>query len=240
MTTLSKIIVTTLLSLSLFSCNFDFGTGVAGNGNVVIEERDINEPFSTIKATEGLEVYLAQGNKEYIVVEADENLQGLILTEVKGGVLKIHSKENIGRASSKKITVNFKDIGRIVATSGSDVHSTHTINADELEISTSSGSSMKLDLNVNKVDCESSSGSSLKLDGQTQDLIADASSGSNIKAGGLEAISSRVEASSGANITVNTSKELTADASSGGSIDYLGSPEKVKKKNSVSGSINNR
>jgi hypothetical protein len=58
MTTLTKIIVATLLSLTLFSCNFDmnFNHGVRGNGNVQVENRIIKKSFTAIKATEGLDV----------------------------------------------------------------------------------------------------------------------------------------------------------------------------------------
>ena len=127
MTTLIKIIVASLLSLTLFSCNFDLNmnSGVRGNGNVTTQERIINESFTTVKATEGLDVYLTQSDNESITVEADENLHELILTEIKDGVLKIHAKENIGKASSKKIMVSFTDIVSIVSTSGSDVYYKH-------------------------------------------------------------------------------------------------------------------
>ena len=95
MTTLIKFIVATVLSLTLFSCNFDmnFNSGVRGNGEVVIEHRTINESFSAIKATEGLDVYLTQSDNESVSVEADGNLQELILSEVEDGVLKIYTKD---------------------------------------------------------------------------------------------------------------------------------------------------
>ncbi|MEC3908269.1 head GIN domain-containing protein [Tamlana sp. 2201CG12-4] len=239
MTTLIKIIVASILSLTLFSCNFDINLnpGVKGNGKVVIEERSINQPFSTIKATEGLDVYLTQSNDESITVEADENLHELILTEVQDGVLKIHTKENIGHASSKKIMVNFKDISSIISTSGSDVYSTNTITADHLDLKSTSGSDMRLAVNTTSLNCKSTSGSDLRLSGETSKLIAQATSGSDIKAADLMAESSQVKASSGADITVNTSKELTASASSGGDIKYYGNPEKVEKNDSPSGSI---
>jgi len=239
MTTLTKIIIATLLSLTLFSCNFDINmnSGVRGNGNVLTEDRTINESFSAIKATEGLDVYLTQGNNESITIEADENLHDLIITEVIDGVLKIHTRENIGRATSKKIMVSFKDISAITSTSGSDVYSTNTINANHLKLKSSSGSDMKLDVNTSILECESSSGSDLKLSGKTKKLIAEASSGSDIKASNLIAESSQVKASSGADITINTVKELTAKASSGGDIKYYGNPEKVSKNKSSSGSV---
>lgn len=238
MTTLIKIIVASLLSLTLFSCNFDINmSGVKGNGDVVIENRTTNEPFSTIKAAEGLDVYLTQSDNESILVEADENLQALILTEVENGVLKIHTKQNIGSASSKKIKVSFKDISTIISTSGSDVYSTNTISANNLELKSTSGSDMKLSVNTSILNCKSTSGSDMRLSGITTKLTAEATSGSDIKAADLKAESSRVKATSGADITVNTSKELIAKANSGGDVKYYGNPTKVDKTDNPSGSI---
>ena len=239
MTTLTKIIVATLLSLTLFSCNFDINmnSGVRGNGNVQIEERTVNQTFTAIKATEGLNVYLTQGNSESITVEADENLHELIITEVIDGVLKIHTTENIGKSTVKKVMVSFKDISAITSTSGSDVYSTNTISANHLNLKSTSGSDMKLDVNTSILECKSTSGSDLKLSGKTEKLIAEATSGSDIKASNLMAKSSQVKATSGADISVNTSKELTAKATSGGDIRYYGNPEKVNKKGGVSGNI---
>ncbi|WP_242093160.1 head GIN domain-containing protein [Aestuariivivens sediminicola] len=239
MTTLIKIIVSTLTGVTLFSCNFDmnFGMGVRGNGDVVMKERIVHENFTTIKATEGLDVYLTQGTDESIVIEADENLHDLILTDIEDGVLKIHTKENIGYSKAKKVLVSFRDISQIISTSGSDVYSTNTINADNLNLRSTSGSDMKLDVNTSTLHCEATSGSDLKLSGKTNTLIAEATSGSDIKAGELFAESSEVKATSGADITINTSKQLTARASSGGDINYYGNPERVDKKDSSSGSI---
>lgn len=239
MTTLIKIIISSLLSLTLFSCNFDmnFSTGVRGNGNVITEERGINGDFSTIKATEGLDVYLTQGNTESITVEADDNLHDLILTDIVDGVLKIHTKQNIGKCKAKKVMVSFKEISQIIATSGSDVYATNTINADHLNLKTTSGSDMTLNINTSTLDCESTSGSDLKLSGKTNKLIAKATSGSDIKAGDLIAQSSEVKATSGADITINTTRELIAKATSGGDIKYYGNPEKVDKSDSSSGSV---
>lgn len=239
MTTLTKIIVATLLSLSLFSCNFDinFNSGVKGNGNVQIEERTINDTFTTIQASEGLDVILTQGSDESISVEADENLLDIIVTEVVDNTLKIHCKENIGRSKSQKVMVTFSNISKIVSTSGSDVYSTNAISVEKLELKSTSGSDMKVDVETSVLICKSTSGSDLKISGKTDRLIAEATSGSDIKAGNLIAQSSQVKATSGADITVNTQKELTAKATSGGDIKYYGNPEKVDKSDSVSGSI---
>lgn len=240
MATLTKIIVTALLSLLLMSCNFDLNFGVKGNGDVTTTNRELNESFHTISANEGLDVYLTQGDSESIKVQADENLQDIILTEINNGVLKIHTAENISYASSRKVIVNFKTLDKISASSGSDVISTNTITTDDLKVYTSSGSDAKLEVNVEHLICDSSSGSDIKISGTTNTLEASASSGSDIKAGNLKAVTTIAKANSGADITVNTSKALTASANSGGDIHYYGDPEKVEKNDGPSGSIRKR
>lgn len=240
MTTLVKIIVTTLLSVLLVSCNFDLNFGVKGDGNVTTTDRELNGEFSAIEVSRGLDVYLTQGDTESIRVQADENLQEIIVVETENGVLNIYAEENISSAASKKIMVNFKNIDRISTSSGSDVISTTIIKANDLEIYTSSGSDVELEVEVENLICESSSGSDIKLSGSTNTFRAEASSGSDIKAGNLKAVKTTAEANSGADITVNTSEELTASANSGGDINYYGNPDKVEKNDGPSGSIRKR
>ncbi|MDO6760354.1 head GIN domain-containing protein [Tamlana sp. 2_MG-2023] len=237
MSTLIKIIVSTILSFMLLSCNLAINSGIEGNGHVTTENRPINAPFSTIKASQGLDVYLTQSEDEGITVETDENLQPIILTEITDGVLKIHLKENIGRCSSKKVTVRFKTISEVISSSGSDIYSTNTISVETLHLKSSSGSDIELDVNIKQLSCKASSGSDLKLSGKTINLIAEASSGGAIKAADLFAEATEAKASSGSDITVNTSKSLIAKASSGGDVKYYGNPEKVEKSNNPSGSI---
>lgn len=239
MTTLVKYLVATILSLVLFSCNFPLGLGgVKGNGNVTIENRKVNQSFNAIKTNQGLDVYVTQGNEENITIEADENLHELIRTEVKNNELNIFTDKNIGSASSKKVMITFKDISKITSTSGSDVISTATIQTDDLELNSSSGSDMKLDIITTSLICNASSGSDLKISGKTDKLTATATSGSDIKAIDLVAETSHASANSGADIVINTSQELIANANSGGNITYYGNPNIVNINNDPSGSIN--
>jgi putative autotransporter adhesin-like protein len=239
MTTITKFIVGIILSIMLMSCQFnsDFGFGVKGNGNVETVERNISDDFTEIKISRGLDVYITQGNAVSLNVQADENLQDIIMAKVENNILRIYADKNISYAASKKVMVTIIDIEKITATSGSDVYSTNTITAESLELHTSSGSDMELEVDTYIIECSSSSGSDLRLSGKTDKLYADASSGSDIKAGNLKTNTCEARASSGADITVNTSKELYAKASSGGDIKYYGNPEKISKKDGVSGSI---
>ena len=239
MNTITRIIITSIISLLMLSCNFsmNLGEGVDGNRNVVSADRNISSDFDEIKVSQGLDLYITQSNDVALSIEADENLHGIIMTEVENNVLRIYSTENIRRASSKKIMLSIADISAIKATSGSDVYSTNTIEADELELNTTSGADMKLTIDTKQLTCKATSGSDLKLIGKTQILNASATSGSDIDARNLSSEKSEVKATSGADISVNTSKELTARATSGGDVRYSGNPEKVNKSDSSSGSV---
>lgn len=227
MSTLIKIIVTAILSLLLSSCNF--GLGVIGNGNVITKERTISDNYDQIEISRGLDVYLAQGQSESIKVQADENLHDIIITKIEDNTLKIYADENISRSSAKKVLVDFKNVSKISSSSGSDVYSTTSISAENLELNSSSGSDMALEVKVSKLTCKASSGSDLELKGTASTLIAQASSGSDIKAKYLETSITNANASSGADIVVNVLQELTAKAQSGGDITYIGSPETINK-----------
>ncbi|MEM9686500.1 MAG: head GIN domain-containing protein [Bacteroidota bacterium] len=239
MTTLAKIIVTLVASLFFVSCNFDIqlGQGEQGNGNVVTEDRNTTETFTVVKASEGLDVYVTQGNTADITVEADENIIDLIRTDIKEGVLRIHTEKRIGRAKSKKIHVTLSDITKLTASSGADLESRGTLSADRLVLDSSSGADIIVTVNANEVECDASSGADIRVSGTAETLVADARQGSDVRAGALEVKKCIAEASSGADITVNASEELSASASSGGDVKYNGNPNIIKKNSSASGSV---
>lgn len=235
MSTLIKIITASILSLTLSSCNL--GLGRMGNGNVITKERSLIGDFDHIEVGHGLDVYLAQSETEHLTVQADENLHDIIMTEVENNTLKIYADENIASSTTKKIMVNFKNVSKISSTSGSAIYSTNTITAENLELYTASGSDMELDIKVNNLNCTASSGSDLTVKGTAHSLTANASSGSDIHAKNLSTQTVNAKSSSGADILVNVSKELTAKAESGGDIIYVGNPEKVNESKQVSGSV---
>ena len=239
MTTLTKFIISTIMGLLMLSCNFDMGLigGVNGNGNVVTEERDIKDNFNSIEAHAGLDVYLTQNGQNSVIVEADENLQDMVLTYVEGDVLHLTVDGNINFAESRTVRVSFGDIKEIHSHSGSDVYSEGVIKGRDLEFSSSSGSDMTLEIEAENVTLSSSSGADLKVSGVTNSLKASASSGSDIKAENLVSQKCTASASSGADISLYTKQELIAKANSGGDIRYSGNPSKVKKNDSPSGSI---
>ena len=236
------------------SCIF-MGPWVEGNGNVKEETRKTGE-FNEIEVSRGMNVYITQGEITKVVVKADENLLEIIETRTDGDKLIVTAKQNIRRADSKKVFVTTPKITEIKSSSGSNVYSESKIVSKDLELSTSSGSNMTLEIESENVDASASSGSNIKLQAKAKNLDSSASAGSNIRiAGTTNSFSAKVSsganikakelisencdlhASSGGNIWITVNDELVAKASSGGNVFYTGNPKSTNIENSSGGNV---
>lgn len=241
MKTLVKItvLITTYLIIlfTTSSCIVEGVTGIKGSNNVVSEDREISSNYESIKVAQGITVYLTLGNSTDINVEADDNIIDLLITEVKDNELKIYFKKNVYKAKARNVYLTSKNISQIRTSSGAQVTSENTIQTNTLDLDASSGSSIKVRVNTKEISSEASSGANIKIKGKTTRFSAKASSGSSIKADDLITTNANVKASSGSNINVNVSGQLTAKASSGGDIDYEGNPSNIDKDTSSGGSV---
>ena len=240
MKTIKQGIILLFISAVFASCGVDMFNRIDGDRNVVSKERKIGEDFSRVKVSSGIDLYIKQGNKTELTVEADENLHDYIVTEVRGDQLKIYVDGNIWRAKARKVYLTVTSIEELKATSGSDVFSQGVIKAEDLDLSTSSGADMRIEIDAYNVTTHSSSGSDLRVTGKANTHETSASSGSSINAYGLESKDVTAKVSSGADIGVFASESINARASSGGDIRYKGNPEKVNKKTSSGGGVRSR
>jgi hypothetical protein len=196
--------------------------------------------FHGISVTSGIDLYLTQKNTEEVVVEAEPEDLDKIITRVEGGILKIYLKEKSSffnlswNKDSRKVYVSFKFLDKLEASAGSDVISQDLLKLEKLNLDASSGSDVKLELEAGDLVVESSSGSDIFLKGKALVLQANASSGSDINASELQTRKCTASVSSGSDMRVNVTEELSANASSAGDISYSGNP-KIKDINESSG-----
>ncbi|QTD39255.1 DUF2807 domain-containing protein [Polaribacter batillariae] len=213
---------------------------VNGNRNVVTEERKVNENFSGIKVSTGIDLYITQGNTNEVTIEADENLHDIIITEVNDGILKIYSEKNIWRAKAKKAHVTIKNLNLLKATSGSHVYGKGVIETQEMSIAATSGAGINLEIETQSVETAATSGAKINIAGTTTNHASSATSGSSIDAYDLKSANVIVKATSGAGINIFATDKIEAKATSGGDIDFKGNPQKVIKKSSSGGSISKK
>jgi len=230
---ISKAIVGFVAALLFASC----GAKLDGSGNVTTQTRTVEGNYESISAETGLEVYVVQGSKASVIVEADDNLQEHIKVEVNGSELKIYADADIN-AGTKKITVTLPNIVSLEASSTAIIKSKIVIKSDEISLNAESAASIEVGVDAKTVNCEASSSGTLKVSGKTSDLNTVSSSGGSINASALTAEDAEAEASSGGNTKVNVTGKLTADAESGGIITYINNPKTVKSNATSGGSVN--
>lgn len=234
MKTTSKLITIILIAVFTTSCVIG---GVIGSRNVTTENREINDDFTGIKVSQGIEVQLTQDASVSLSAEMDDNLHEVLVTEVADGILKIYFEKNVSKRKASTIYLTMPKISSIKASSGAEVNATNTLKVNDLMVDSSSGSEIDLRVDANSIESESSSGSEIDITGKCISLSADSSSGSEIDAEELKAETVVAEASSGSDINVFATESITAKASSGGSIDCEGNPKEKSIKKSSGGSV---
>lgn len=238
MKTITKKLLSILfLATFLSACNVNMFNSINGNKNVVTENRKVNNNFTKIKVSTGLDLYITQGSTSKIIVEADENLQEIIMTEINDGVLKIYSDKNIWKAKSRKIHVTLETLEGVTATSGSEVYTNNPIKVNTIALKATSGANINMSLDANAVTSNATSGSDIEISGTTNKHTSSATSGASIDAYELQSKHVTVKVTSGADINVYASETINAKATSGGDIDFKGNPKQVSKNSSSGGSI---
>lgn len=192
------------------------------------QKRTLNGSFTGITVTDGVDLYLTQGNEESIAVSASEQkYMDRFKTEVEDGNLKIYFDNNglnwVGSEKRKlKAYVSFKLLEKLHASSGASVNMKSTLTVNKLNCSFTSGSQFTGEVNVTQLSVSQNSGSSIEISGKTGELQVDVSSGAIFKGYELLVDFCEAKATSGGGVRITVNKELNAKANSGGGIRYKG------------------
>jgi hypothetical protein len=184
------------------------GGGVAGSGNVQVQDRPV-PPFTTIDFSAAGTVTIEQTGSDSVRVEADDNLQPFLLTEVEGTTLKLGVRPgaDVGRGTiTYRITV--REL-RGVVLSGAGSVTGSGIDSPDLALANSGAGD-------------------LTVAGRAEALNVDLIGLGSIDARGLVAQSADVSVGGAGRATVNAARTLDARITGVGDIVYLGNPSVVQ------------
>ena len=211
--------------------------------------------FSGIQVSSGINVSFTQDSKQKVVVDSDR--PEFVKTEVVGDILKIYIDNNNNRNLKFKklsVTVSAPELSKIAVNSGANFNTLNTIKSDyfqiaatsganlkadldtkgKVELSTTSGSNVRLNVNADELEMSATSGSSATLYGKIKETTFDVSSAATVNAQDLETQKSQINASSAANIKVNATENINVTGTSGASVRYRTNIN-VKRNASLSG-----
>jgi|GEM_PF-203584 len=194
---------------------------VKGDGNVIKQERNV-PAFTGIEVQSGIDLFITQGTKQSVIIEAEENLQDLITTEVTGPTLQVYVKKgtNIWRSQGMKAYITVTDLKSVSVSGGGDVASQSLIKTGDIEINISGGGDLKFDLEAGRTSCTLSGGGDAHISGTASDCKLTISGGGDLELkAGLRSLDATV--SGGGDVTIATeekSDKIEITVSGGGDL----------------------
>ncbi|MEG0517622.1 MAG: head GIN domain-containing protein [Bacteroidales bacterium] len=195
------------------------------------QTRDISS-FHSIKVSSMFNVYVSPGTSSKLEIKATHDLLNKIQTNVENGELIINMdksdciRNNFYKNLEINIYVSCDHLRRIRASGATDVYSTGLLRADDLDISVSGASDVKMDVQVSHIlKCSASGSSDIKLSGSASSADLTASGASDIDFKKFFIKTANVVASGSCDIILNVSESLTAKASGACDIVYYGDPK---------------
>ena len=221
----------------LFSCRMS----QKGSGRITTETRNI-AAFSSVDVAGSIDVEIMQGDKNEVVVEADDNILTYVETVSNNGVLSIRIKPNTNlRNFTARVRLTSPLYKNISAAASSEIIGKNYItSAEKITLKASSSADINIQIDAPVIYVDGSSSADITLAGKTKQLDANASSSSDLKLEELKAETVTANASSSSTINLFASVMLDARATSSADINYTGGVKNVQKKESSSGSVSAR
>ncbi|PHR93497.1 MAG: DUF2807 domain-containing protein [Leeuwenhoekiella sp.] len=236
-------LIALVLTTGLTQAQWWGGNKVEGNGNEVTRERQVGS-YDEIDVAGSFDVYLVAGSEGTVTVEAEENLQEYIITEVKGDKLKIHTKDGYSLRSSRNkdiiITVPFKDIDKVSLAGSGDVMTKDAINAQSFRCALAGSGDMVLEVNAQDVRASLAGSGDLVVKGSAQEVELEVAGSGDLDASDLKSKDATARVSGSGDINLNCDGgTLKANVAGSGDIRYTGNPDKINSNVVGSGSVSN-
>jgi hypothetical protein len=201
--------------------------------------------FEAVSASGAVNVFLRQGSATSVVVEASEEVQKYLKTEVQSGTLKIYRDRDFNWrdlvGSSKENSVNIYitcPALRAISVSGaSAVKGQSTFAANDFKLQVSGASDLSLSIRAKSLEVSCSGASDVKLSGQADRQKVSISGGSEYAAYELQSKDAQIVASGASEAQVNIDGELSSTASGASDIRYKGNARVVSNRASGASSV---
>lgn len=203
-----------------------FGSpAVVGSGIRKLETRDVG-PFTGVALALNAVVGLRQGDKDAVVVEADDNILPLVETVVDNGTLTIRFRKRTGTIRANVIRVNLtaRTIEFLAVAGTGDIHA-GKLQARSLAAKVSGSG----DIRIGQLDAASfkasiSGSGNLTVAGRTDALQASIAGSGNLLLDKLETRSATLKIAGSGYAKVWARETLTVNVAGSGDVDYYGSP----------------
>jgi hypothetical protein len=214
---------------------------VAKTHHIEKQDRHISG-FSAINVAGSFDVYIMQGSTESVKVEADDDVIDNIITEVKGGTLKIYTKSNNGFNWSwgdkkRVVRVTAKNLNAISLTGSGDVYFKEGIRAQTLTVNLNGSGDITGKIDVKKLESSLVGSGDITLAGHADVSTVTVSGSGDYSGRGLITNQTAVKVVGSGDASVYASQQIDASVAGSGDIRYTGGAKHISTSKAGSGDI---
>ncbi len=236
--TTTVILLIIMFTFNVQAQNWWSSNKVKGNGKLVTKNRQV-EHFEKVSVSGFFDVILKEGKEGKIVVEAEENIVPYIITEVRGGKLKIKTKDRVNISTRKKIlvTVCFDNIRSLSLGGSGSVLVKKKIQDEEVSFSLGGSGNIKALVEAEEVAASIGGSGTIELSGTTGKLKSSIGGSGGVEAYELKANTVKVSIAGSGNVECYAKNKVKANIVGSGDVYYKGNPKYVDEKSLGSGSL---
>src|ERR1043165_1367239 len=209
------------------ACN---SCGKSGSGHLTMETRNV-KPFTKISIEVVFPVELSQdGGAEWVKVEADDNLQDMIIVENQDDelVVKSNEDESVFKARKMKVYINIKNLTDLDFKSVGALTTVNQLKLDSLELNSESVGKLKLDIKADFIRTNLNSVGATVLKGEVREARINIKSVGSLSAYDLNAGTLMIHNMGIGNVEIYADSAFYIRSSSVGALNYKG-PGEVKE-----------
>ncbi len=237
------LLIVLFCGITSLQAQFFGSTKINGNGKISHETRN-TKMYESIELIGSLDVELVKGIEGVIKVEAEENLQEYIKTQVSNSrlIIKVKKGYDVRPSLSKRIvvTVPFEDISEVILNGSGDIESTDIIKTKHFSAVLAGSGDINLNIQSHHLNVNLAGSGDLKLIGRTDQFEASLAGSGDISSYELTTRSALISVVGAGDIQLYVSENLDASIAGSGDIDYKGNPLNVVKSIVGSGDISKR
>ena len=193
-------------------------------------------PFEQVKVAGNIHLELVASDSAILKFEGEAEAEKLNISWSKN-MLTLKNPTELKKSSAIKVKLYFAELSDLEITRGAVVQSADIVKTKTLSLKADTGGKAEFAISADSLSARVINGSDIILRGSTRSQVIHANTSGNFLGYELEANSTWVKATTGAQVKVNSTKFLNANATSGAFVAYLGNPELKELKSSLGGEI---
>ena len=226
------LVLATILLLNTTS----YGCRIEGSGQTVTETREL-DTFSGIELKSSANIYVTQGDKQEVRIEAEDNLIGKITTVIKNNSLVVDADDNIRFTKPVTIYLTVKDLCLVELTGSGNIVTRSQFQCEFMNLKLSGSGDIRVMVDSKSLKANLSGSGNLDLKGSSSETDIRISGSGNIDARELNSFRSAVAISGSGTSTVDVKNDLNVTITGSGNVYYVEEPGKISSKIIGSGEI---